>query len=229
MLKFIKEHIEIIFSVVTSVLALVGSIRAELPWHATVVLVLCLVLALFVIFYPWRFPKWVKPRNSTTNDDFYPVMKVGWFMSIGLATLVGVLWPVANFVWVKSPDILVERMQKTYFDVQLGVKMTRDGVWDAKLAQQTPIAPPILVALPTLDQNRLPQVSQDRKCVPAIQALRAAFGELSGYSSYIILVMCLAIFLGLPLLVGAERMHEAVLKALARKTAAQARQHLAKP
>lgn len=229
MLRPFKDwEVHKLITVIAAEVALVSAAFVTLPLHATFVLVLCLILASCLIFYPWRFPKWVKASSGKNDDDFYPVMKVGWLICIALAVFVGFLWPATNFVWVKSPNILVERMQETHLDVQLDLRMTREGVWDAKLVQQTPAAPPILVALPTLDQNRIPQSSQERRCVPAIQALRSAFGELSAYSTYIGLVMVLAIFLGLPLLAGAERMHEAGLKAIAKKNAAAARRAAAK-
>ncbi len=220
MLKPFKDwEIHKVIAVIIFVATVIGAAYTKLPLHATFVLVLCIGLASFIIFYPWRFPKWVEARSDKTGDDFYPVMKCGWIGFITLAVFVGLLWPATNFVWVKSPDILVERMQESHLDVQLDLKMAREGVWDAKLVQPTPVAPPILVALPALDQNRLPQTSQDRRCVPAIQALRAAFGELSSYSSFLSLVLIMAVFFGFGL-AGAERMHEARMKVDQRRSAA---------
>jgi hypothetical protein len=213
MLKPFKDwEIHKVLAVILFACTLVTAAYTKLPLHATFVLVLCLVLASFFIFYPWRFPKWIDAGGGKTADDFYPVMRLGWLGFITLAAIVGFLWPATNFVWVKSPDILVERMQETHLDVQLDMKMAREGVWDANLVQKTPAAAPILVALPPLDQNRLPQATQERRCVPAIQALRVAFGELSSYSNFLSLVMIMAMFFGL-FLAGAERLHEARLNA----------------
>jgi len=221
MIKPFKDwEIHKVTAVIVAVSTVVGAAYTKLPFHATLVLVLCIVLASFIIFYPWRFPTWVDTCSKKADDSFYPVMKLCWISFFSLSALVGVLWTVTNVVWEKSPDILAERMQETHLDVQLDLKLAREGVWDAKLVQQTPVAPQILVALPPLDKNRLPQSSDDRRCVPAIQAFRVAFGDLSTYSSNISLLMGFIILIGLPVFVGAERMHEAALKAIERGIAA---------
>jgi hypothetical protein len=224
MLKPFREwdSIEKLIGVVTALAAVVGFVYAKLPWHATSVVVICLVFTMFLLFYPWRFPKWVEANSSKPADEFYPVMKWGWVCGIGLAALIGIGWSTTNFVWVKSPDILAGRLQEAHLDASQDRLMLSKGVWEAKLVQTNPPAPEVLVGLPTLDQNRLPQASNVRRCVPAIQALRAAFGELSPYSRDLRLVMIMAVFLGIGF-AGAERMHEARLKADSRRRAAAAK------
>jgi hypothetical protein len=222
MLKLFRENIDKVIGVATAIAAVTGFVYAKLPWHATSVVMLCLVLAMFLLFFPWRFPTWSKESDSKPDDDFYPVMKWLWLGGIALAVFVGLGWPTTNFLWVKSPDILAARMQEAHLDIEQDQKMAREGVWDAKLAQTNLPAPEILVGLPPLDQNRRPQTSEVRHCVPAIQALRTAFGELSSYSMEIRLAMILAIGGALGLVV-AERLHEATRKAHSKRRVAATR------
>lgn len=213
MLKPFKEwdNIMKVVGIATAFVTVVGFVYAMLPGHATSVVVVCLVLATFLLFYPWRFPNWSKVGSSKTDDDFYPVMKWGWCIGIVASALVGFGWFTTNLVWLKSPEALSHRMQGAF--VNQSQVLTRDGMWDATLVQTNLPAPEVLVGFKPLAQA--PEV----RCASAVQALRAAFGELSSYSRDLRLVMIMVFFVCVAF-AGVERLHEATLKTNSRRRGA---------
>jgi hypothetical protein len=215
MLKPFKEwdRFSKVVSIATSVVALVAFFYAQLPWHATSVVIVCVAMAVILLFYPWRFPNWSKPTGAKAGDDFYSVMKRCWITGMVVTLLVGIGWSTTNLVWIKSPAVLAERIEEAYLEQNL--TMTSAGIWEATISATNPPVPPILVGLPTLDKNRQPQTSDLRQCVPAVQALRAAFGELSTHSRDLRLIMVMAVLLVLGFAV-IERLYEARVKADAR-------------